>query len=166
MHNRAIDVQESLPCHSLRRSHSTRVHPDVFASSHRSSSLSDWRLRASPRASCSADGLPPAGSPMDLRRVAVVGTSCAGKTTFAKALAAQLQAPHIELDALHHGPGWVPRPEFLAGLRVGRGVHDFGVCEVCSQESGTLTVCNGVTQNFCYVAKRAFAQERVSHWDR
>jgi adenylate kinase family enzyme len=51
---------------------------------------------------------------MDLRRVAVVGTSCAGKTTFAKALATQLQAPHIELDALQWRPNWVeaPRDEF------------------------------------------------------
>ncbi len=47
---------------------------------------------------------------MDLRRVAVVGTSCAGKTTFAKALAAQLRAPHIELDALHWRADWVPAP--------------------------------------------------------
>jgi adenylate kinase family enzyme len=47
---------------------------------------------------------------MDLRRVAVVGTSCAGKTTFAAALAAGLQVPHIELDALHWRPGWVPAP--------------------------------------------------------
>ena len=47
---------------------------------------------------------------MDLRRVAVVGTSCAGKTTFAAALAAQLQVPHIELDALHWRAGWIPVP--------------------------------------------------------
>ena len=47
---------------------------------------------------------------MDLRRVAVVGTSCSGKTTFAATLAEQLQVPHIELDALHWRPGWVPAP--------------------------------------------------------
>jgi adenylate kinase family enzyme len=47
---------------------------------------------------------------MDLRRVAVVGTSCVGKTTFAATLASQLQVPHIELDALHWRPGWVPAP--------------------------------------------------------
>lgn len=47
---------------------------------------------------------------MDLRRVAVVGTSCSGKTTFAAALAAQLQVPHIELDALYWRADWVPAP--------------------------------------------------------
>jgi adenylate kinase family enzyme len=47
---------------------------------------------------------------MDLRRVAVVGTSCSGKTTFAAALAAGLQALHIELDALHWRADWVPAP--------------------------------------------------------
>lgn len=47
---------------------------------------------------------------MDLRRVAVVGTSCAGKTTLAAALAARLQVRHIELDALHWGPEWTPVP--------------------------------------------------------
>jgi adenylate kinase family enzyme len=43
-------------------------------------------------------------------RIVVVGSSCCGKTTFAKQLAASLQIPHIELDALHWGPNWQPRP--------------------------------------------------------
>jgi len=47
---------------------------------------------------------------MDLRRVAVIGTSCSGKTTFAATLAARQQTPHIELDALHWRPGWVEAP--------------------------------------------------------
>jgi adenylate kinase family enzyme len=41
-------------------------------------------------------------------RIVVVGTSGAGKTTLAKAIAATLAIPHIELDALEWGPGWTP----------------------------------------------------------
>ena len=43
-------------------------------------------------------------------RILVVGSSCAGKTTFAQALAQRLDVPHVQLDALHHLPGWQPRP--------------------------------------------------------
>jgi adenylate kinase family enzyme len=39
-------------------------------------------------------------------RIALVGTTGAGKTTLAKALAAELALPHIELDALHWESGW------------------------------------------------------------
>jgi adenylate kinase family enzyme len=51
-----------------------------------------------------------------VRRIAVVGNSGAGKSTFARALAAALDVPHIELDAIQHQPGWQPMPadEFRA----------------------------------------------------
>jgi adenylate kinase family enzyme len=39
-------------------------------------------------------------------RIAVVGTTCSGKTTVAKRLAEQHGVPHVELDALHWGPDW------------------------------------------------------------
>jgi adenylate kinase family enzyme len=39
-------------------------------------------------------------------RIVVVGTAGAGKTTLAKAIAATLASPHIELDALHWDAGW------------------------------------------------------------
>jgi adenylate kinase family enzyme len=39
-------------------------------------------------------------------KIAVVGTTCSGKTTVAKRLAASHGVPHVELDALHWGPGW------------------------------------------------------------
>src|SRR6476469_5299212 len=42
-----------------------------------------------------------------MRRIAVVGTSGSGKTTFADRIAARLDLPRIELDALHWQPGWV-----------------------------------------------------------
>jgi adenylate kinase family enzyme len=44
-------------------------------------------------------------------RVTVIGGCGAGKTTLARALAAAHGAPHVELDALYHGPGWTPAPD-------------------------------------------------------
>jgi adenylate kinase family enzyme len=41
-----------------------------------------------------------------LKRVAVIGTSGAGKTTVGRSIAGQLDVPFIELDALHWGPDW------------------------------------------------------------
>ncbi len=46
----------------------------------------------------------------DLQRIAVVGTSCSGKTTLARTLAAIRHVPHIELDSLHWLPHWQERP--------------------------------------------------------
>jgi adenylate kinase family enzyme len=46
---------------------------------------------------------------VDLSRVMVVGTSCSGKTTFARDLATRLDTPHVELDALYWLPGWIER---------------------------------------------------------
>jgi adenylate kinase family enzyme len=42
-------------------------------------------------------------------RVSVVGTSCCGKTTFARELAAVLGTAHVELDPLYWLPNWVER---------------------------------------------------------
>jgi adenylate kinase family enzyme len=39
-------------------------------------------------------------------RIAVVGTTGSGKTTLARALAAQLALPYIEMDALNWQTGW------------------------------------------------------------
>ncbi|MBC8353092.1 MAG: adenylate kinase [Planctomycetes bacterium] len=47
---------------------------------------------------------------IDLSRVLVLGSSCAGKTTFASELSTVIGAPHIELDSLHWGPNWTARP--------------------------------------------------------
>jgi len=55
-------------------------------------------------------------------RIAVVGSSCAGKTTLARELASRLGAPHVELDALHWGPDWTPRPTETFRARVAAAV--------------------------------------------
>jgi len=57
--------------------------------------------------------------PGRLERVVVVGTSGAGKTTFARSLARALGVTHVELDVLFWGPSWTPVPadEFLSRVR-------------------------------------------------
>ena len=52
-------------------------------------------------------------------RVVIIGTSGAGKSTFAAALAREMECPHVELDCLYWGPAWVPVPaeSFEAGVR-------------------------------------------------
>jgi adenylate kinase family enzyme len=54
-----------------------------------------------------------------MRRVAVIGPSCSGKTTSAERLAAILGVPHVELDALHHDANWTEAPAELFQKRVG-----------------------------------------------
>jgi adenylate kinase family enzyme len=59
-------------------------------------------------------------SAMSVARTYVVkGTSGAGKSTFARALADRLALPYVELDALHHGPNWSEpsAEEFRARVR-------------------------------------------------
>lgn len=51
------------------------------------------------------------------RRITVVGVSGAGKSTLAGRLSERLGVPWTDIDGLHHGPGWVPRPEFLDDVR-------------------------------------------------
>jgi adenylate kinase family enzyme len=49
-----------------------------------------------------------------VKRVTVLGTSGSGKTTVAAALAQRLGVPHVEVDALNHGPNWTEaNPEEL-----------------------------------------------------
>jgi len=49
-----------------------------------------------------------------MERIIVIGSSCAGKSTFAQKLAKKLNKKYIELDQLHWLPNWQERsdPEF------------------------------------------------------
>jgi adenylate kinase family enzyme len=47
-----------------------------------------------------------------VQRIAVMGTTCSGKSTLARTLAERLGVPLVELDALYWGPDWSqPEPE-------------------------------------------------------
>jgi adenylate kinase family enzyme len=48
-----------------------------------------------------------------MRCVVVIGQSGSGKSTAAARLAQAHGLRHVELDALFHGPGWVPRETFV-----------------------------------------------------
>lgn len=50
------------------------------------------------------------------QRITVAGVSGSGKTTICKQLAELLGVPRVEIDSLHHGPGWVRRQSFVADV--------------------------------------------------
>ena len=52
--------------------------------------------------------------PLRPRRVLIAGTSGSGKTTLAERVSEVLGLPHIEIDALFHGPNWTPLETFEA----------------------------------------------------
>ena len=55
-------------------------------------------------------------------RINVVGTSCSGKTTLARALAGRLDLPYTELDALFWDRAWKPMPAAEFDRRVASAV--------------------------------------------
>ncbi len=44
------------------------------------------------------------------QRIAIIGTTAAGKSTLAEALSEKFNLPYVELDALYWGPNWTPVP--------------------------------------------------------
>ncbi|MFD6091061.1 AAA family ATPase [Oerskovia sp. NPDC060338] len=58
-------------------------------------------------------------------RILVAGVSGSGKTTLARRLAARLDLPHTEIDALFHGPDWTPRATFVEDVRAAVGQEAF-----------------------------------------
>lgn len=51
--------------------------------------------------------------PSHCTRILVAGTAGAGKTTLANQLAVMRNLPRFEMDNLHWGLSWTPRPNFL-----------------------------------------------------
>ena len=44
-------------------------------------------------------------------RIVIVGTSCSGKSTLGRSLSSQLGHAYVDLDDLHWGPNWTPKPD-------------------------------------------------------
>ena len=62
--------------------------------------------------------------PGDLRRVIIVGSSGSGKTTLARGISQALGSPHIELDAIRHGPNWTETPDDIFREKVGDATQE------------------------------------------
>lgn len=96
-----------------------------------------------------------------LARVAIVGTSCAGKTTLARSLSRALGVPHVELDVLFWGPNWTPRPseEFrsrvLAAVSEPSWVVDGNYSPVRDLVWGSATTLVWLNYSFSLVFSRA-----------
>jgi adenylate kinase family enzyme len=67
-----------------------------------------------------------ATDPSKPRRIAIIGTSGAGKTTLGRELGRRLGVPFVECDSLAHKPNWVPASadELRAGLDAALAGHD------------------------------------------
>ena len=65
----------------------------------------------------------PRSQQLSHQRISVVGTIGSGKTTFARKTSQLLDAPHVELDALHWEPNWVEAPNDLFRERVKRSLQ-------------------------------------------
>ena len=80
-------------------------------------------------------------------RIVVVGTSGSGKTTVARELARRFGVPHVELDALHHGPNWLETPaeEFRRRVAAATGVDGWVVDGNYDSKLGDLVLARADT---------------------
>jgi adenylate kinase family enzyme len=79
---------------------------------------------------------PPASNSI---RVVVIGSSCAGKTTFARLLAEAVGWPRIELDELYWSSDWTPKPE----SEFKRLVQEAAAGD-CWVADGNYALCRGI----------------------
>jgi adenylate kinase family enzyme len=70
----------------------------------------------------SASQQPTANRQQPARRIAVIGTSGSGKTTFSRRIATSIGAPHVELDGLFHEPNWTPAEPDVFRARVSAAI--------------------------------------------
>ena len=63
------------------------------------------------------------GCHRNARRLVVIGTSGAGKTTVAKRIASILDVPHIELDSYRYGPNWTRTPDDVVRDRLSEALR-------------------------------------------
>jgi len=100
----------------------------------------------------------------NLSRVAIIGTSCSGKTTLARTIADILDVPHIELDSLYWQPNWSPRPieEFRqltrAAIAAERWVLDGNYSKVRDIAWGRATTLIWLNYPFYVVLWRALSR--------
>lgn len=84
-----------------------------------------------------------------MRNVVVIGCTGAGKTTFARRLAAVLGGTHIELDAIYHQPGWKPldNASFQATLRarMASSPHGWVTCGNYNAQTGDVHLARADT---------------------
>lgn len=77
---------------------------------------------------------------MQVRKVYIMGISGSGKSTLAQSLATRLNAPHIELDAIHHQPQWsaISDADFIAALELRLAADSWVVDGNYSQVTGFI----------------------------